>query len=110
MEPRQMTLGSSPEARHAQALDALELANKIRRHRAKVYGRINAGEMTLREVFDDPVMEHATIYKVLLKKKHWGKQRVRRLLSRLVISESRQLMALSERQKEAIIEVVERKK
>jgi len=102
-----MTLGSTPEARRQQALDALQIANEVRVKRAKILRRFNAGEISLRDVFADPHMEKARIYDVLTKKKQWGAARVRRLLRNLAVSENRVLSSLSERQKKAIIDATE---
>jgi len=90
-------------------MEHLALANEVRLARSKVLNDLARGEVTLAQAFEHDALRTAQIYKVLRAQHRWGEQRVRRLLVRLGIRENREVQFLTERQKEKIIEEVNRR-
>ena len=93
-----------------QHLQALDEANRLRIHRARVKEQIKRGEMTVLEALDDPLVARApkpskhtrrgmTIGELLRAQQRWGVHRVHRFLSPLDISENRPICRLTERQR-----------
>lgn len=90
---------------HEQVLASLAYANEVRKSRAKVLNDLNAGKRSLRAVLEHPDVQTALIFNVLRRQRRWGRARTTRLLERLMISETRQVQFLTQRQKDVIIEL-----
>lgn len=101
--PKQMSLGSIPEARHAQAMDALQYANEVRTRRCRILKSLSRGEVTVAEVLDNEWCQTATIFNVLRHQHRWGRARVHRLLTRTGVPEGKQIRFLTQRQRAAIL-------
>lgn len=86
------------------ALEALEIANKVRHERAKVLNRFREGEVSFEYVLNHEYTQTATIYRVMIKRKRQGRKRVRNLLTRHRIPEGRLVRDLTERQREELLE------
>jgi hypothetical protein len=93
--------------RHTQVMAALEFANEVRLHRSRLFHDLKAGKVTLAHVLDNEWARTATIYNTLRQMKQWGPARVRRLLTKVGVSENRKVCFLSERQKKMILELVD---
>lgn len=91
------------------SMEHLQLANEVRLARSQVFADLKNGKVTLAQAFEHEALRTAQIYKVLRARHRWGEERVRRLLVRLGISETREVQFLTERQKERIIEEINRR-
>jgi hypothetical protein len=89
-----------------QRLRALERANEIRLARAELKRRIADGRMSAAEVILACPKEASswTLRELLMSQRRWGSQRCRKFLERNQISEVRPLGALTERQKQQLVE------
>jgi hypothetical protein len=84
-----------------QRLRALERANAIRLARAELKRQIAEGEASVAEVLLE-VPPHASswaVWDLLMSQRRWGASRCRKFLWRNHISETKQLGALTERQR-----------
>jgi hypothetical protein len=97
----------TPE-RYEQVMSSLELANRVRRERLKVYRQIRDGKITMAEALEHKDVQTATIAKVISQKHRWGDSRVRKLLIRVGVRELREVRLLTERQKREIVKVCDR--
>jgi hypothetical protein len=84
-----------------QRLRALERANEIRLARAELKRRIADGEVSAADVILAPPFEAQSwaIGDLLISQRRWGTTRCRKFLSRNVISETKPIGALTERQR-----------
>ncbi len=95
---------TAPMSRAPQHLQALERANAVRLARADLKRRIASGDTTAAEVILDSPWEVAsmTIGDLLTSQRRWGTTRCKRLLQAVPISESKQVGAMTERQRHAL--------
>lgn len=91
-----------------QHLRALEHANRVRLARARLKRRIGAGELAAGEVIlSCPWEAHSmSISDVLMSQKRWGRARCRRLLVSIGVPENKQVGTLTERQRQALADVL----
>lgn len=96
---------SSPMVNPQQSLEALAEANRIRLGRAEIKREIRDGICSIREVIEcrPDVMLSITMMELFKTQPRWGKKRVMKFLGRLSIGESRQLGALTERERKMIV-------
>jgi hypothetical protein len=89
-----------------QRLRALERANEVRLARAELKRRIADGEASVVEVLQDPPDEASTweIGELLMSQRRWGGTRCRKFLYRHQISETKQIGALTERQRRILVD------
>lgn len=87
-----------------QRLRALERANTIRLARAELKRRIADGEVAAADVILEPPFEASTwaIGDLLISQRRWGSTRCRKFLSRIQISETKPIGALTDRQRRVI--------
>lgn len=87
-----------------QRLRALERANEVRLARAGLKRRIAEGEVSAAEVILEVPWETRSwaVGELLLSQRRWGSTRCRKFLSRLQISETKQVGTLTERQRLAL--------
>jgi hypothetical protein len=91
-----------------QHLRALEYANRVRLARARMKRRIAAGELSAGEVvLASPWQVHSmSISELLMSQKRWGRARCRRVLVSLGVPENKRIGTLTERQRQALAEVL----
>ncbi len=87
-----------------QHLRALGRANEVRLARAELKRRIGAGEATAAEVILECPWEARSmaVADLLMSQRRWGTSRCRRLLAQVPVSETKQVGALTERQRLAL--------
>jgi hypothetical protein len=92
-----------------QRLRALERANEVRLARAELKRRIAEGEASVVEVLRDPPHAASTweIGELLTSQRRWGSTRCRKFLNRHQISETKQIGALTERQRRILADQLE---
>jgi hypothetical protein len=90
--------------RAPQRLQALERANEIRLARAELKRRIAYGTVSVAEVILEPPSEANSwaIGELLLSQRRWGNTRCRKFLMRNQISETKQVGALTDRQRRVL--------
>ncbi len=88
-------------SREPQRLRALERANEVRLARAELKRRIADGEVSAAEVILDPPWEACSwsVSDLLMTQRRWGTTRCRKFLLRNQVNETKQLGALTERQR-----------
>lgn len=98
-----MTMVETPQ--HVRALGR---ANEVRIARAELKRMVKAGEREARSVVLDPPWEARTmkVFDLLCAQRLWGPKRARALLARLVIPESRMLVALTDRQRRILADAL----
>lgn len=82
-----------------QRMDALERANDIRSHRARVKRELRAGRKRLVDLFDDPLCASMKIFDALLALPKVGRVKANRILISARISPSKTLGGMTERQR-----------
>jgi hypothetical protein len=84
-----------------QRLRALERANQVRLARAELKRRIAEGDVSVAEVLQDPPPAALSweVGELLLSQRRWGSTRCRKFLMRNRITETKQVGALTERQR-----------
>ncbi len=92
-----------------QRLRALERANAIRLARAELKRRIAEGDISVAEVLLEPP-PHATswaVWDLLISQRRWGTSRCRKFLWKNHINETKQIGALTERQRRLLASQLE---
>jgi hypothetical protein len=105
--PNAATVGTEQQ----QHLRALEYANRVRLARARMKRRIAAGELSAAEVVVTCPWQAQTmsVSDLLMSQKRWGRARCRRLLVSLGVPENKKMGTLTERQRLALLAVLEEK-
>ncbi len=95
------TAGLAPAPQHLQALGR---ANAVRLARAELKRRIATGEVSAGEVILGCPWEarSMTVADLLASQRRWGTTRCRRVLAQVPVSETKQVGALTERQRLAL--------
>jgi len=95
---------TSPAARGAQRLHALQRANEVRLERAAVKHLIAAGEMSVSEVIvsDASAIEKMAVIELLLSQRSWGYARCRGLLMAVPLSETKTVGSMTVRQRNVL--------
>jgi hypothetical protein len=98
-----------PAQSHAQRMNALEKANRIRHQRAQVKRDLRRGTLKIVPLLVDPpeCVLSAVLSELLLAVPGLGKVRVNRVLSRCRISTSKRVGGLSDRQRNELLEALE---
>jgi hypothetical protein len=93
-----------------QRLAALRLANSVRQARAELKRQVASGAVLVVDILLDPppAVERCTVGELLMTQRHWGPNKCRKLLASIKISETKQIAALTERQRELVATQVER--
>jgi hypothetical protein len=86
-----------------QHMRALEQANRVRLARAELKREVAEGETSVGEVVrDNPwEAESMAIAELLMSQHRWGRQRCRRFLATIGISETKTIGSLTDRQRDA---------
>jgi hypothetical protein len=92
-----------------QRMRALERANEVRLARAELKRQIAEGEVTAAEIILDPPRQaHSwAINELLMSQRRWGDTRCRKFLQRHQILETKQVGALTERQRNLLANALE---
>jgi hypothetical protein len=92
-----------------QHLAALEYANQVRVARAELKRQIAAGELSVAAVVQSCPWQAASmpVGSLLKAQRRWGSARCRRFLVALDLSEKREVGALTERQRAALVSMLE---
>lgn len=98
------TIAPGHETDAPQHLMALQRANEVRLARAELKRRIGAGEITVGNVVLGTPWEAASmsVADLLMSQKRWGRTRCRKFLSAIPLSETKQVGALTERQRHEV--------
>ncbi|MDP9400561.1 MAG: hypothetical protein M3P39_06375 [Actinomycetota bacterium] len=102
--------GTGTLAPPPQHLRALARANQVRLARAELKRRIGAGRLTAGEVIRTcpPEAEGMAVAELLTSQRRWGHNRVRRVLAEVMVSETKTLGSMTERQRRALDELLAR--
>lgn len=97
-------------ANQPQHLQALERANQVRLERADLKRKILDNERVLQRTLEDPpeCVFSAPISELLKAQRRWGSTRSHKFLANLGINDNRKVEDLTNRQREAICEALER--
>ncbi len=106
-----MTENAALMTRQPQRLRALERANEIRLARAELKRRIAEGDTSAAEIILDPPCAATSweIGELLMSQRRWGSSRCRKFLLRNQISETKQVGALTERQRRLLADQLSRR-
>ena len=87
-----------------QHMRALEQANRVRLARAELKRQVAEGEVTVADVVKDCPWEAESmaIAELLMSQHRWGRQRCRRVLASLAISETKTVGSMTDRQRDAL--------
>jgi hypothetical protein len=87
-----------------QHMRALEQANRVRLARAELKRQVAEGEVTVADVVKDCPWEAESmaIAELLMSQHRWGRQRCRRVLASLAISETKTVGSMTGRQRDAL--------
>lgn len=88
----------------AQRMSALTAANHVRIGRSQLRRDLHDGRITLAAALQDPRADTMPVGDLLRGQRRWGPTRVRVLLSRLMISETKRVGSLTDRQRGLIVE------
>ncbi len=87
-----------------QHLRALHRANEVRLARAELKRRVAEGEITAGEVILEAPWEASSmaVADLLMSQRRWGRQRCRRVLDQIPVSETKTVGSLTDRQRHAL--------
>jgi hypothetical protein len=102
-----MNTATKPAPQH---MRALEQANRVRLARAELKRRVTDGEVAVAEVVRDCPWEtdSMAIAELLMSQHRWGRQRCRRFLGSILMSETKTIGSMTDRQREALATQLER--
>ena len=92
-----------------QHMDALALANEVRLKRSALKGEVARGEVSVVDVIAEPpeCARSMGILELLMAQHRWGRTRSLRVLRRVQMLETKALGAMTDRQRRALLEVLE---
>lgn len=97
-----------PARSERQRMLALERANEVRLHRARVKRQLRAGRVSLADVLEDELWASAKVIDVLLALPKCGRVKAYQALSRAGISPSKSVGGMTARQRRALWEALGR--
>ncbi len=99
---------AASQAEAPQHLRALERANTVRLARAELKRRVAAGDRLAADVIVESPWEaqSMTVADLLTSQRRWGRARCRRLLQAIPISEHKTVGAMTDRQRQALADVL----
>lgn len=102
------TLATTPDRSLAQRMDALALANEVRVARARLKRDLRAGRRSLAPLLLDPPewLETAKVFDLLLATPKIGRVKAHKRMQRAMISPSKTMGGLSDRQRSCLLELV----
>lgn len=97
-----MDTATKPAPQH---MRALMQANRVRLARAELKQRVCEGGMSVAEVVRDSPWEAESmaIAELLMSQHRWGRQRCRRFLASIPLSETKTVGSLTDRQRDALV-------
>jgi hypothetical protein len=94
----------TPPRSLAQRMAALEKANSIRSHRARVKRDLAAGRISFERVLNDPLCATMKAWDALIALPKIGRVKANRVLARVRMSPSKTLGGLTDRQRDELLE------
>jgi hypothetical protein len=94
----------------AQSVQALQMANRVRRARSELRSRIADGQLSAADVILTCQSEIASmpIAQLLASQRGWGEARCRAFLAQVAVREDKSIGSLTERQRRAVASVLTR--
>lgn len=86
----------------AQAMEALQEANRVRVARAKIKREIAAGELSVPDVLEVPEVARMPLGELLAAQDRWGPRRTVRFLAAIEVTVTKRVGTLTARQRELI--------
>jgi|SRR3990172_4814955 hypothetical protein len=104
------TAAHTPERSLSQRMDALKRANEIRTARAQLKKDLKQGAVTIESVIADPpeFVMTAKVFDMLMAVPKCGKVKATRFLNSCRISQGKTMGGLSERQRNELLELLDR--
>lgn len=99
---------ATPPRTHAQRMDALTHANRIRTHRKELKIELRTGRTPARAAFEDPLCDSMKVFDLLLALPKVGRVKANRVLNRARVSPSKTLGGLSDRQRKELLAMLPR--
>ena len=98
-------MGAAPERSLTQRMDALQRANEIRTQRAQLKRDLKGGRVQVHSLLLDPpeYVQTAKVFDLLLAVPKYGRVQVNRLLNQCLISPSKTIGGLSQRQRQELV-------
>lgn len=102
---------SAPERSYQQRMDALEVANVVRKYRAQLKRDIKAGRVDVIRLLTDPpeAIETMKVWDLLISVPKMGRVKVNKLLQTCRISPSKTMGGMSERQRAEMVGMMRRR-
>ena len=93
-----------PAASSQQPVQALQLANRVRRARSMLKARVANGHLAAAEIILTPPSEAASmpVAQLLASQRGWGEARSRAFLAQVAVREDKSIGSLTERQRRAV--------
>jgi hypothetical protein len=97
-------MGAIRSAESSQPVQALQLANRVRRARSMLKVRVANGQLAAAEVILTSPSEAASmqVVQLLASQRGWGEARSRALLAQVAVPENKSIGSLTERQRWAV--------
>jgi hypothetical protein len=97
-------MSANRPAASSQPVQALHLANRVRRARSMLKARVAHGQLAAAEVILTPPSEAASmpIAQLLASQRGWGEARSRACLAQVALPEDKSIGSLTERQRRAV--------
>jgi hypothetical protein len=97
-------MSANRSAAGSQPVQALQLANRVRRARSMLKARVANAQLAAAEVILIPPSEAASmpVAQLLASQRGWGKARSRAFLAQVAVPEDKSIGSLTERQRRAI--------
>jgi hypothetical protein len=101
---------AAPERSLVQRMEALQRANEIRTKRAQLKRDLRAGRASVHQLLLDPPdwVETAKVFDMLLAVPKYGRVKVNKILQQCLISPSKTIGGLSERQRTELVSMLRR--
>jgi hypothetical protein len=105
-----ITTGQTPERSLSQRMEALRRANEIRTARAQLKKNLRTGDTTIRAIIAEPpeYVMTAKVFDMLMAVPKCGKVKATRVLNSCRISQGKTMGGLSERQRNELLELLDR--
>jgi hypothetical protein len=102
-------MGSESRVAASQRSHALTQANRVRSTRAALKRALGSGQRSAAEIISNPPWNARTmrVGQVLVSQRGWGPARCRRALRSASVPEAREIGSLTERQRRALLAVLE---
>jgi hypothetical protein len=110
MAPLTKVQSQTPERSLDQRMDALRRANDIRSQRAKLKKDLKSGQVTIQRIIANPpdYVLTAKVFDMLMAVPKYGKVKATKFLNHCRISQGKTMGGLSERQRNELLELLDR--